>query len=106
MDRFPHWLNPALRSFIGHEQDMPCDQHFLKALIAPRALLTTEALGDLWANPAGTWQTHVAAQKVYDLLGASQKIACAYREGGHAHSYEDWCTMLDFADSQMPDALR
>ncbi len=103
MHKFPHWLNPALASFAGREHEMPCDQHFLKALIAPRALLTTEALDDLWANPAGTWQTHLAAQKVYALLGAGQKIACMFREGGHTHSYEDWCAMLDFVDALWRD---
>ena len=36
-------------------------QHALKALIAPRPLLDTEATGDLWANPEGAWITHLAA---------------------------------------------
>ena len=98
LTQFPHWLNPALKDFVGRENALPFDQHFLKALIAPRALLTTEALGDLWANPAGTWQTHSAAKKVYELLKAGDKIAVAYREGGHAHKFADWCCFLDFAD--------
>lgn len=99
LDNFPHWLNPALKEFTGRENTLPFDQHFLKALIAPRALLTTEALGDVWANPAGAWQTHLAAQKVYELLGAKEKIAIAYRDGDHAHTFADWCCFLDFADS-------
>ncbi len=99
LDNFPHWLNPALQEFAGRENALPFDQHFLKALIAPRALLTTEALGDLWANPSGAWQTHLAAQKVYEVLGAKEQIAIAYRDGAHAHTFADWCCFLDFADT-------
>ena len=53
---FPHWFGPQLKLYVGRENELPFDQHFLKALVAPRALLTTEALGDLWANPTGSWQ--------------------------------------------------
>ena len=96
---FPHWFGPQLARFAGREHELPFDQHFLKALIAPRALLTTEALGDLWANPMGSWQTHRAARAVYALLGVSQRIAIAFREGGHAHTLADWNTLLDFCDA-------
>jgi dienelactone hydrolase len=95
--KFPHWLKPALKEYIGRESELPFDQHFLKALIAPRPLLTTEALGDRWANPAGTWQTYLAAQPVYALLGAKENIAIAFRDGDHAHTFADWCCFLDFA---------
>ena len=70
----------------------------MKALCAPRALLETEALGDLWANPEGTRQSYAAAREVYKFLGAPDKIAIAYREGGHAHTADDWKVLLDFAD--------
>lgn len=36
---------------LGDEEYMPFDLHFLKALIAPRALITTDGMGDTWANP-------------------------------------------------------
>jgi hypothetical protein len=104
LEQFPHWMNPGLKRFVGREHDLPFDQHFLKALIAPRALLTTEALGDHWANPAGTWQTHLAAARVYGLLGAETKIACNFRPGGHEHSLEDWRAFLDFADLHFTQA--
>ena len=96
---FPHWFAPALQQFAGREQALPFDQHFLKALIAPRALLTTEALGDEWANPQGSWLTHRAAQPVYALLGVSDRLAQAWRPGGHAHTLADWHTLLDFTDT-------
>lgn len=95
---FPHWFGPALPPYAGREHALPFDQHFLKALVAPRALLTTEALDDVWANPLGTWVTHQAARRVYDWLGAPQRLAIRYRAGGHMHAPQDWAALLDFAD--------
>jgi len=97
---FPFWFASKLPDFIGREHDLPLDQHFLKALIAPRALLTTEALGDTWANPEGSWLTHAAARDVYQFLNSAPKIGIHFREGGHAHTLADWRTLLDFADWQ------
>jgi hypothetical protein len=95
---FPHWCAPDLAHFAGREQDLPFDQHFLKALIAPRALLTTEARADVWANPGGSWRTHVAAQAAYALLGVPDRIAMTCRAGTHAHTPADWFALLDFVD--------
>jgi hypothetical protein len=101
---YGHWFAPGLRDFIGRESALPFDQNLLKAMVAPRALLTTEALGDTWANPQGSWQSHRAAQCVYDLLGASDRLAIRFREGGHAHCLADWQSLLDFADVQLRGA--
>ncbi|MCX7934392.1 MAG: hypothetical protein N3A66_03935 [Planctomycetota bacterium] len=97
---FPFWFCRRLRDFIGQVERLPLDQHFVKALVAPRPLLTTEALGDLWANPLGTWHTHWAASEIYRLLGTDKRIGIWYREGGHRHGLEDWLALLDFADWQ------
>jgi endo-1,4-beta-xylanase len=70
----------------------------LKALVAPRPLLTTEALGDLWANPTGTWRTYKAAAEVYRFLGVEDRIGIWYRPGEHEHGRDDWHAFLDFAD--------
>jgi hypothetical protein len=40
----------------------------------------------------------LAAKEVYKFLGAADKIAIYYREGGHAHNADDWNVLLDFAD--------
>ena len=95
---FPFWFSPRYAQFIDHQDQMPFDQHFVKALVAPRGLLTTEALGDLWANPEGTRQTHLAAKEVYTFLGAPDKIGIFYRPGGHEHGLDDWTVLLDYAD--------
>lgn len=95
---FPHWFGARLQDYVGREAELPFDQHFLKALIAPRALLTTEAFGDAWANPTGTWQTHRAAAEVFRFLGAAEQIGIRYRNGGHDHRTTDWIAFLDFFD--------
>jgi dienelactone hydrolase len=95
---FPYWFQPEFTKFIGKVDRLPIDQHSVKAAIAPRALLSNEALGDLWANPEGTQVTHAAAKVVYDWLGAGDKIAIHYREGKHEQNLQDWRTLMDFAD--------
>jgi dienelactone hydrolase len=98
---FPFWFQPHFDAFIGHVDRLPIDQHTVKALVAPRALLSTEALDDLWANPEGTQQSYLAARQVYEFLGAGDRIGIWYRPGGHAHSPADWEALVDFCDWQM-----
>jgi hypothetical protein len=95
---FPYWFGPKLPSYLGRTAELPFDQHFLKAMVAPRALLTTEALDDYWANPSGTWLTHQAAREVFRLLGVEERLGICYRTGGHRHTLADWQALLEFAD--------
>lgn len=95
---FPTWFTPKLREFAGKENELPIDQHFVKALVAPRALLTTEALDDLHANPSGSYETHRAARAVYELLDTPDRIAIHFRPGVHEHNAADFAALLDFAD--------
>lgn len=100
---FPYWFHERFRGFVGRVDRLPFDQHTLKALVAPRALLCTEALGDHWANPRGTQQSHAAAKEVFAFLGTAQRIGIRFRDGGHAHGAADWGALLDFADWQLFD---
>jgi len=97
-ERFAYWFHPRLRWFDGKEDRLPFDQHFLKAVVAPRALICTEAEGDPWANPLGTRATTRAAQKAFELLGAGTKNAIHFRKGGHDLTLADWQVILDFAE--------
>ena len=83
------WFGPTLGEYVGHEEKLPFDTHFVKALIAPRILLISEAAGDMWANPVGSWQTTIAAQEVYDFLRASENLYWYYRPGTHYHKTID-----------------
>lgn len=97
-DRFTYWFQPRFRDFADKETKLPFDQHFLKALVAPRALISIDALGDLWANPFGTQQSHRGAQPVFEFLDAADKLGIYFRAGGHAQNEDDWRTLVDFAD--------
>ena len=92
---FPHWFRPDFNQFAGKVERLPVDQHLLLALVAPRALLATEGTEDAWTNPQGSQLTHLAAQRVYDFLGAPGRISIRFRPVGHIPSNED---LLDFAD--------
>jgi hypothetical protein len=96
--RFHYWFSPRLREFVGREECLPFDQHFVKALIAPRALVAQEALGDHWANPMGTQQMWRAAQPVFDFLGAGERNRIYFREGGHSMTPEDWSAYIDYCE--------
>ncbi len=67
----------------------------LRALVAPRALLDTEGTNDAWTNPEGSQLTYRAARRVYEFLGAGDRISIRYRPVGHVPSNED---LLEFAD--------
>jgi outer membrane protein assembly factor BamB/dienelactone hydrolase len=99
-NRFPYWFQPRFNEFVGKTDRLPLDQHFVKALVAPRAFLTMEALGDVWANPEGAQKTFLATKPVYELLGAADKIGIIFRQGGHEQGLDDWKGLLDFADKQ------
>jgi dienelactone hydrolase len=97
---FPYWFHERFAAFRGQVNRLPFDQHTLKACVAPRALLTTEALGDLWANPMGTQQTYQAAREVYAWLGVPDRIGIHFRPGPHEHNLDDFGVLLDFCDKQ------
>lgn len=77
---------------------LPFDAHILRALIAPRAVLTTEASGDTWSNPYGTLVAWRAAQEVFAYLGCPENNAIQYREGGHGFLESDWRALIDYFD--------
>ena len=97
-NRFAYWFHPRLRWFVGKENRLPFDQHFLKALVAPRALICTEARNDYWANPRGTRMTSRAAAEAFRLLGAEAKNGLHFRDGDHDLLAADWNAILAFAD--------
>ena len=94
----PHWWTSNYYKFTEYEHKLPFDAHTAKALIAPRALLNTQAMEDYWANPYGTKVTFLAAQTVFRWLDVPEKHALHWRPGGHQHKIEDRLILLDFAD--------
>ena len=104
---FPHWFAPELMTFGGqeapyqplNENRLPFDLHFLKALVAPRGLITIEGVDDVWSNTYGTYLTRLAAQPAFELCGAADRNWQIIRNGGHSFGARDWHTVIQFADS-------
>ena len=94
----PYWLGEAMKKYVGREDELPFDQHFLKAAVAPRWLLETDTLDDVWSNPRGTYQTYRAAKEVYRFLGAEDHLAAVFRYGRHYHGLRDYQVFFDFID--------
>ena len=95
LNNFDFWFGREMQKYADDEASLPFDQHMMKALVAPRVLLQTEALNDIWANAKGTYLTHEAAKAVYRLLGAENNIILRYREGNHRHDLNALCAFLD-----------
>jgi len=96
--RFFSWFHKDFAGFGDKENRLPFDQHFLRALVAPRGLLSTDALGDTWANPLGTQAAYRAAMPVFEFLDAPGRNAIHFRPGQHDQLPEDYRALLDFAD--------
>jgi hypothetical protein len=95
------WFGQEFANHRHRDAELPYDNHFLHALVAPRGLLLTEAYEDHSANPAGTYAAAQATHKVYNLLNSKETIGWAYRESGHAHMPEDYTALLDFMDRHL-----
>lgn len=96
--QFPYWWGKSMKKFVASEKDFPIDSHIMRALVAPRAILTTEAYGDTWSNPYGTLTAWRAAQEVFNFLGCPESNGIHYREGGHGFLEIDWRVMIDYYD--------
>jgi hypothetical protein len=101
-----YWFSDNLAEFgkrdnqydVGDEAYLPFDTHFLRALIAPRAVVSVDGLDDVWCGAFGTQLSWHASQPVFKFLGAEGRNAIFFREGIHDYNAEDWCAGLDFCD--------
>jgi hypothetical protein len=110
---FPHWFCPAFATYANRESELPCDQHVLLAMTAPRPLYVASALEDQWADPRGEFLSAVAAEPAWKLFGLSGlgtdrfpatdrpiggTIGYHVRSGKHDLLEYDWLRFADFAD--------
>ena len=98
-----YWVGPGMEAYIGREADLPFDMHTIKSLIAPRYLLETWSVDDLWCNPRGCWQTHLAAKELFRFLGVDGHMAFVGRYGPHGMPFGDWCTYFGFIADALAD---
>ncbi len=96
--RFPYWFGEGMKDYIGHDAELPFDEHFMAALVAPRFLLLNEGIDDIWASPVGTLRMIEEAKKIYAFLGAPGNLRAKWRTGGHSHSATDWEALLEAMD--------
>lgn len=110
---FPHWFCAHFKAFNDDPSRLPFDQNGLVALCAPRPVLFTNAVEDLWANPAGQFRVLQAAEPAYRLYGVeglgaapmppvgkllNTRLGYFIREGKHSMTPADWTVFMDFAD--------
>jgi dienelactone hydrolase len=111
---FPYWFSKTYHNFSNAEfassdasSRAPWDQHFQRALVAPRAQFGFEGIGNTHENPVGSQATFVAAREVYDWLQVPQKIGTFFHKCAHpmndnttrcdGSQEHDWRTCADFA---------
>ncbi len=110
---FPYQFCGNYLQYANREYDLPYDQHYLLALMAPRALCVGSASLDEWADPWSEFLSCAAASKAYELLGEKGLVTpdekpevgtallegCLgyhLREGLHFFSRSDWLRYMEF----------
>jgi pimeloyl-ACP methyl ester carboxylesterase len=96
---YPHWYHPRLRFFVGRENKLPIDMHEMVALIAPRAYMDTLGINEWEVNAWGEERGFLAARRVYEFLGAKDRIALRFRPGIHPTYGSDIEEYLDWYDT-------
>lgn len=116
-DRFPFWFCPRYKRYVGKDDALPFDQHFLLSLIAPRHLMVGSAENDLWACPKNEFLSTAMANEAYAIYGmqglvhgdqfpivdtdlAEGDCLYHYRRGEHYLSRIDWNSYMDFIDKK------
>lgn len=109
-NRFPYWFCENYKKYMCHEDQLPLDQHYLVASIAPRKVYITSAIEDRWADPDSEYLTCWAAGDAFGEKGFvapdrlpevgdrfhEGTIGYALRSGAHYYSRKDWLNLMDF----------
>ncbi|MEX1063085.1 MAG: acetylxylan esterase [Balneolaceae bacterium] len=100
--RRTHWLHPGLRFYWGREHKMPIDQNSVLALIAPNSLLLSTSVreGKAGGDPWAIEHNYRSLTRVYEFLGAPEKLGIRFRDGGHAVEARDIEAYMDWLDVQ------
>lgn len=98
--RFQYWNHPRMRFFVGRENKMPFDSHFLVSLMAPRPVLLGTGERDHVGQAWGDQQCYLAVKQVYKLLGREGKLGFYASPGGHTVTPAMIGDHLDWLDMQ------
>jgi len=116
-ESFPYWFCENYKKYSNNESNMPFDQHYLAALIAPRYVYIASAVEDKWADPDSEMLTCCAISEIYKKFGKKGFIyedrfpqvndifhdGCVgyhLRAGKHYFSREDWLKIISFVRKQ------
>jgi hypothetical protein len=107
--QFPYWFCDNYKKYMDREYEMPFDQHFLVASIAPRKVLIGNAAEDWWSDPLAEQLCCVAASPAFrrgfvcpDHVAAPGEaflqgdIGYHLRKGLHYFSRTDWHRLMEF----------
>lgn len=108
------WFAPKYAQWDGKDREMPLDQHWVLALMAPRLCYVSSATQDDWAGPKGEYAAAALASEAWRLYGKRGLVSDGFpapdspchegeigyhlRTGGHALELSDWAHYLDFTD--------
>ena len=109
---FDYWFTPRYAEYRNREDELPFDQHFLMAAVAPRKVFVVAASEDDWADTDAQYLCAEAASVAYTEQGVrglggngaqiaegekcvGGNIAFFKRIGMHYFSREDWNFYLD-----------
>lgn len=112
---FNYWFCDKYQEYSGDAiSDMPFDQHFVLAAIAPRKVAVGASSLDIWADPESeflccaaaspAWEAYgkagfIAPDDHYPAAGESYdegSVAFHNREGEHSPCRADWNAYIDF----------
>ena len=110
---YPFGFSASYQRHRNREEQMPFDQHFLLAAIAPRPLAIGSAQIDEWADPQSQLLSCIAAGPAWQLYGLGAlampqemipvdsalqdgAVSFHYRSGTHFLSRRDWQYYLNF----------
>jgi len=113
-----YWFNEEYKKYIDNEENMPFDQHWLVAAVAPRYIVSGTAVEDDWADPYSQFLSGYAASEAWKLCGKTG-VVCPdrlpkegevwlegdvgfyMRSGAHFLSRYDWNRYIDFMQAKM-----
>ena len=110
---FPYWFCGNFAAYAGRDFDLPFDQHWLLALVAPRLLFVSSATLDPWAGPPGEFLSARFASPAWRALGSDGlpedarypepdrtvqggRVAYCVHDGKHTILSSDWDRWIDF----------